>query len=49
MKPETPGRAAAQHRDAFFTRQFLADCRTAIAPKIYAVLAMKIKICAPEN
>ena len=46
---KSPGSAASQNRDAFLSRLFSTDDRSAIAPKVYAVFVMQVKVCAKED
>jgi len=46
---KSPGSAASQNRDAFLSRLFVTNDGAAIAPNVYAVFVMQIKVCAKEN
>ena len=41
---KAPGRAASEHGHPFLTGLFFANCRAAVAQKIYAVLMVKVKV-----
>ena len=46
---KSPGSAASQNRDAFLSRLFSTNDRSAIAPDVYAMFVMQVKVCAKED
>ena len=46
---KSPGSAASQNRDAFLSRLFVTNDGAAIAPNVYAVFVMQIKVSAQQN
>ena len=46
---KSPGSAASQNRDTFLSRLLATNDRSAIAPGVYAMFVMQIKVCANQN